>query len=72
MDPQNFTVAFSVWAAVVALVGAATVWQLSQLRKEVKDLRADLNVHILNIERRITHIETYMGLKSQDFAPLNI
>ena len=69
MDPQTLSTAFAIWAAVVAMVGAAMVYQLSQLRVEVKDLRADLNAYVLKMERRVTYIETHISMKHQDFNP---
>lgn len=69
MDPDQLSTAFAVWAAVVAMVGAAMVYQLAQLRAEVKDLRTDLHAYVLQMERRVTHIETHMGMKHEDFRP---
>jgi hypothetical protein len=64
--------AFAIWAAVVGMIGAAIVWQLSRLRLEVNAMTVKLNDYILSMERRVTHIETHMGIKHDDFRPLVI
>lgn len=57
MDPNNLAQAFAVWAAVVGLVGAALVFELSHLRGEVLALTAILNGHIVETEHRLTTVE---------------
>lgn len=68
MSPE-LPVAFGVWAAVVGMIGIAIVWELSRLRGELKEMSGKLNHYIVHMERRVTHIETHMGIKHDDFKP---
>lgn len=68
MTPE-LPVAFGVWAAVVGMIGVAIVWELSRLRNELKDMSGKLNHYIVSMERRVTHIETHMVIKHDDFKP---
>ena len=68
MDPTNLTIAFTVWAAVVAIVGGAIVWELAKLRGDVQFLR-NIVTHIqIEIQGRITAIETHLQMKD-GFVP---
>jgi len=66
----SLSTAFAVWAAVVALIGTAIVWELSRLRKDVQLMSNLLHEHILHTERRQTHTETFLSIKHDDFTPL--
>lgn len=72
--------AFAVWAAVVALIGAAIVWELARLRQEFKEMRGDFHnelkelrtmftINSINYEGRATHIETHIQAKDPTFKP---
>ena len=69
MNFINLPVAFAVWAAVVGLIGAAIVWELSRLRNEVRTLTDNLNAYIVSMERRVTYLEAHMSFKHDDFRP---
>ena len=73
MEPvTSFSVdAFAVWAAIVGLIGAAIVYELFQLRGDVKEMSKNLANHILHTERRVTHTETFLGLKHSDYQPIS-
>ncbi len=58
MNPDNLAVAFSVWAAIVGLVGAALVWELSRLRSEIKAIADRLNNSVVEFEHRLTAVES--------------
>jgi hypothetical protein len=58
MDPNNLTAAFGVWAAVVGLVGAALVYELSRLRNEIKAIAERLNNSVVEFEHRLTAVES--------------
>lgn len=70
-DASSITTAFTVWAAIVALIGAAIVYELFQLRREVREMSTNLTRHILHSERRQTHTETFLQIKHDDYAPLS-
>jgi hypothetical protein len=70
MEPATLTTAFSVWAAVVGMIGIAIVWELSKLRVELKNMSGLLHDHILQTERRQTHTETFLSIKHEDYIPL--
>ena len=70
MDEYSLNTAFSVWAAVVGLIGAAIVYELFQLRNDLKQMTLRLNDYILHMERRATHTETFLQLKHDDYKPL--
>ena len=67
MDPSNFSYAFGVWAAVVGIIGASIVWELTRLRGDLKELAENLNQYVLHMERRVTHIESHMELTHENF-----
>lgn len=71
MEVHGLTIAFAVWAAVVGMIGVAIVYELMQLRSDVKVMSKLLNDHILHTERRQTHTETFLGLKHNDYVPLS-
>ena len=58
MDPHNLTAAFGIWAAVVGLVGAALVYELSRLRNELKSIAEKLNRSVVEFEHRLTAVES--------------
>jgi hypothetical protein len=62
--------AFSVWAGIVGLIGIAIVWELTRLRNDLRELTGNLNKYILSMERRVTHIESHMAIKHEDFKPI--
>ena len=70
VDIGVLTLAFAVWAAVVALLGSAVVYELIQLRNGVTGMSKALNAHILHSERRQTHTETFLSIKHEDFVPI--
>jgi hypothetical protein len=67
-DPHSLGTAFTVWAAVVGLVGAAIVYELARVRGELKQLGSQLNTYIVSMERRVTAMETHMRLR-YGFSP---
>lgn len=69
MEPTLST-AFTIWASVVALTGAAIVYQLLQMRGDIKEMSHNLTKHILHTERRQTHVETFLQIKHDDYTPL--
>lgn len=60
MDPSHLVTAFTVWAAVVALVGGSIVWELSRLRGELKEMASRLNAIVIEFEHRLTAVESDM------------
>lgn len=62
--------AFTIWAAIVGLIGVAIVWELTRLRNDLHELTDNLNKYILSMERRVTHIESHMAIKHEDFVPI--
>jgi hypothetical protein len=60
MEPLSLTVAFSIWAAVVAMVGGGIVFELSRLRMDVRQIAERLNSLALDHEHRLTAIESDM------------
>lgn len=69
MDPTLGT-AFSVWAAVVALIGGAIVWEIARLRGDVKTLTSALNLHMLQTEHRLTAIESHLTNRDNFIPPI--
>lgn len=69
MEPHNLDTAFTIWAAVVALIGGAIVWEIARLRGDVKALTLMLNEHMLHTEHRITTIETHLSMRD-GFTPV--
>jgi hypothetical protein len=67
-NPDNFSTAFTVWAAVVGIIGALVVYELARMRSELKLMGAQLNTYIVGMERRITSIETHLSIRDQ-FRP---
>lgn len=63
MDPSNMVTAFAVWAAVVGLIGMAIVWELARLRAEVRNMADMLNQHQIQMEGRLTAVETHLSMK---------
>ena len=51
----------------LGLFGAGFGWllyQMSELRKEISDLRKDVH----RVELRIVNVETFLGIKHKDFS----
>lgn len=67
MDPTSLSIAFTIWAAVVGLIGATIAWELISLRRDVKTLGARLEQLALNHEHRLTHVETHIETKDETF-----
>lgn len=63
--------AFTIWAAIVGLIGIAIVWELTRLRSDLHELTDNINKYILSMERRVTHIESHMAIKHDDFQPVS-
>lgn len=68
IDPTNIGHAFSVWAGVVGIVGAAIVYELARVRSELKAMGLQLNTYIVTMERRVTAIETHLRMR-EGFLP---
>lgn len=66
MAPHDFGVAFTVWAAVVALVGGAIVYELARLRVQFTELSTQMNKLTVHFEHRLTRVETKVGLQVTD------
>jgi hypothetical protein len=80
MAMTDLPTAFAIWAAVVALIGAAIVWELARLRQEFKEMRTDFHSELkelrtmftnssINTEGRTTHIESHLRTKDGTFQP---
>ena len=63
MEPHDLSVAFTIWAAVVALVGGGIVWELSRLRNQMMNLTDKLAELTVNFEHRLTRVETKVGIQ---------
>lgn len=63
MDPQSMATAFTVWAAVVGLIGAGIVWELVGLRKDVHEIKDSLSEYMIEIQGRLTAVETHLHLR---------
>jgi len=59
MEPSNLVTAFTVWAAVVALMGGAMVIELRALRMELREMKDALNNHIVDTTERLTALEAF-------------
>ena len=75
MEPTNLSTAFTVWAAIVGLVGVAIVYELARLRNEVNLVSLKLTEAILSQERRLTAIETHLVMQGRtrtihEFTPI--
>lgn len=57
MSPDNLSIAFAVWSAVVALTGGAVVYELSRLRKDLGIVTDRLNTLMVDYEHRLTIVE---------------
>ena len=68
---ENTSVAFTVWAAVVALIGGAIWLELKRLRAELSTMTVKLNDYILVMERRVTHIEAHLQYHDGKFFPIH-
>lgn len=58
MEINSLSAAFTVWAAVVALVGGGIVFELSRLRSELKEMAGRLNEIVVEFEHRLTAVES--------------
>lgn len=65
MEPNSLAHAFSVWAAVVGLVGAGIVWELSRLRTELRNMGDRLNQVVVEFEHRLTAVESAINRMSR-------
>ena len=63
MDPHNLTMAFTVWAAVVGLMGSAIVLEMRALRLELRSMKESLNQHILDTTERLTALESFSKMQ---------
>ena len=63
MDPQNMSVAFAVWAAVVGMIGVAIVYELARLRGEIRTMANMLNLHQIETQGRLTAVETHLSMR---------
>ena len=63
MDPANLTMAFTVWAAVVALMGGAMVIEMRALRMELREMKEALNMHIVETTERLAALEAFNKLR---------
>ena len=68
MNPQSLITAFSVWAAVVGLIGTGIVWELMGLRKDVRQIRDSLAEHAIEVQGRLTAVETHLRMRD-GFTP---
>ena len=66
MDLDYLSIAFTVWAAVVALVGGAIVYELSRLRVKMEELGDRMGALTIHFERRLTRVETTIGIADKD------
>ena len=57
MEPNNLATAFTIWAAVVGLVGAGVVFELSRLRAQLSDVANRLHGLTVDFEHRLTALE---------------
>jgi hypothetical protein len=62
-------VAFAAWGAIVGMVGIAIVWELSRMRSDLKEITARVNQYVLQMERRVTHIEAHLRMADRKFIP---
>jgi len=66
-DPQNFGLAFTVWAIVVAITGGLIVYELIRMRGALSSMAERLDKYILGMEHRVTHVESHLESKSRGF-----
>jgi hypothetical protein len=71
INPVALAQAFGVWAAVVGMIGIAIVWELSRLRREVRELLNRLNSHMVVMEHRVTAVETHLQYRD-GFTPRRV
>lgn len=62
-NPANLSTAFTVWAAIVGIIGALVVYELARMRAEIKMMGSQLNTYIVGMERRVTAIETHLAMR---------
>ena len=65
MDAHQVGEAFTVWAAVVGMIGLAIVWELARLRAELRSMSATLSQHIVQTEHRLTVVESDLRILSR-------
>jgi len=58
VDAHQVGEAFTVWAAVVGMIGIAIVWELARLRAELRAMSTALSQHIVQTEHRLTVVES--------------
>lgn len=69
IDPNSLAAAFGVWAAVVGMIGLAIVWELSRLRREVRDMSKLLADHMIETEHRMTAVESHLFHRDRYVPP---
>lgn len=69
MQPQDFATAFTVWAAIVGLIGAGIVWELFGLRTDVREIKDSLSEYMIEVQGRLTAVETHLRLRD-GFLPV--
>jgi len=63
MNPDDLSVAFAVWAAVVGMIGVAIVYELARLRGEIRVMAGMLNTHQIETQGRLTAVETHLHIR---------
>jgi cell division protein ZapA (FtsZ GTPase activity inhibitor) len=66
---DDLPTAFTVWAAVVGMIGLAIVYELAKLRAELKEMAEKMNDYIVVMERRMTHVESHLERNDSAFRP---
>lgn len=62
-ESSGLPVAFAVYAAVVAMIGAAIVWELARLRAEVRVMARLLNLHQIETAGRLAALEAFLNVR---------
>jgi hypothetical protein len=62
ISPDSLSTAFTVWAAVVALIGALIIFELARARLELKNMSEQMHQYVVSMERRVSTIETFLRL----------
>lgn len=66
MAPHDLGIAFTVWAAVVALVGGGIVYELARLRAQLSEVSNKMHQLTVHFEHRLTRVEAKLGLHEAD------
>lgn len=64
MDPHDLTQAFTVWAAIVGLVGVSIVWELRRMQREIRAISEQFAEYMVETEHRITEVEAHLRFHS--------